>query len=195
MMNQSLQGTVAPRSQDELEGTLLLAREVDEDDNAPSAAPTAHYQYEDATVDIYEAPDLPTAPLVPKFDNLEDRERAEAQKLALGKLHGLQQAELAREQLERANIQTFTTNYHASAKVAEANRLAIQRNIKGVEIEKDTWFGHEKPVKSEDNKTPQEEPAFASSEDGGYKVTEYQMDEYKPNDEYQFSEYKSVYDK
>lgn len=198
----------APRDQDELEGTLLLptATALNAGSNfAPGAVPTAHFEYahvEAATADAQAAVDIndiPTAPLIPKFDNLKARENAELHKTALGQVRGIQQAEMERAQIAKADVETYAINYHVNRHVEEANRNARRRNMEGVEIEKDTWFGREKDHKMETNLVatapPKKiEPAFTESSSGGYEVSEYKFTDYSTSSDYQVTEYKSVYD-
>jgi hypothetical protein len=175
---------------EELEGTLLLptAREVNDD--APSAVPTAHFEYEE--VDVTSAPDdVPTAPLIPKYEDPESREARENLKTAVAKRHGLQQAEVEKEELTRADINTFAINYHTERQVEEANRIARERNLQGVQIDKDNWLGKEE--RGTDGRT-EGEPAFPPVQHGEYQVAEYEVAEYDVDDVYKVSEYKSIYE-
>ena len=192
---------LAPRDQDELEGTLLLPTAT-EITCAPGAVPTADL-FEYATTPIaynyYPADDIaiiPVAPSIPKYDNLSSRERTTQQQTAIGKRRGLQQAELEKEKTMTGQINASSNNYFADKKIEEANRLAKQRNIKGVEIETDTWFGHEQQQQQQQQQQDEKSTTATTtvSMGGSYKVAEYNMSEYVPDDNYEVSEYKSVYD-
>jgi TolA-binding protein len=194
-----------PRNQDELEGTLLLPTATAVMNTVVlGAVPTQHFEYAQVVASIPEQEmmdisDLPTAPLVPKYDNLKSREQIASQKKAIGELRGFQQAELEKEQIARADRETFAINYHANRQVQLANENARRRDMHGAEIQKDTWFGKEKDHKMEAGlaaaaPTTTTEPAFATPKDGGYEVAEYQFGGYAAGSDYEVSEYKSVYD-
>ena len=108
----------------------------------------------------------------------------------------MQQAELEKEKTMTGQINASSNNYFADKKIEEANRLAKQRNIKGVEIETDTWFGHEQQQQQQQQQQDEKSTTATTtvSMGGSYKVAEYNMSEYVPDDNYEVSEYKSVYD-
>mmetsp|Transcript_29275 Transcript_29275/g.48388 ORF Transcript_29275/g.48388 Transcript_29275/m.48388 type:complete len:208 (+) Transcript_29275:111-734(+) len=206
MMQRKKPEFTAARDQDELEGALLLptatAVNNTESNLAPGAVPTAFFDYAhdeaaeaQAEQEVIDISDVPTALMVPKYDNLKDRENAELHKTAAGQLRGIQEAEQEREQVTKAATQTYAINYHADRHVEQANLNAKKRNMHGVEIEKDTWFGKEKEHPSlAPTAPPKSEPAFAAPKDGGYEVAGYQVSDYSAGNDYEVTEYKSAYD-
>jgi hypothetical protein len=196
----------APRDQDELEGALLLptASSITApcDSASHGAVPLARFDYDQVIVsdsDLAESSDhidhiIPTAPPIPSYDTIKDRERAMLQQVAVAARRGLQIAEIEKEKLRKAETNVYAINYHADRKVEEANRLARERDRQGLEIEKDKWFGHETQARPRDAETVECPPAFPVDHKGGYEVSEYKPSEHSFNTEYNISEYKSVYD-
>ena len=198
---------VSPRDQDELEGALLLPTATAITDGscttadvAHGAVATTHFEYTDQVVDYSEdaicgfrEEDIPVAPVIPSYDALECRVRLQDEQAQMAAQRGRQMAELEQEELRKAKLNVFAINYHTDRQVEEANRLARERDAQGLEIERDTWFGHEKSEEKPEA-TVTDEPAFPISYNGGYEVAEYNMSEYSADTEYSTSEYKSIYD-
>lgn len=208
---------VAPRDQDELEGTLLLPtanvitdsnsttttrNAVSAADVAQGAVPTTHFMYTDqvlmeqpedaiCTVSVEE---IPIAPVIPSYDSADGRIRLQDHQAHMAALRGRQMAEAEQEELRKAKLNVYSINYHIDRQIEEANRLARERDAQGLEIQRDTWLGHEKSEEKPETTSGTDEPAFPVSYKGGYEVAEYNMNEYSVDTEYATSEYKSIYD-
>jgi hypothetical protein len=185
---------IAPRDQDELEGALLLPIASAVENKTYDQLMTAEAELVVEPSDPID-PVMPTAPTIPSYDTLEGRERAMLRQAAEAERRGQILAEIEREKLRKAEVNVFAINYHTDRKVEEANRLARERDRQGLEIQKDTWFGHEAfQASSSANENGEYQPAFPLPRHGGYEVAEYNPSEYSVNTEYDVSEYKSVYD-
>lgn len=182
-----------PRDGDELEGTLLppVAVPVDQSSHqvAAAAVPVEAFVYnEDMMADEAEA-DIPTAPFLPTYQNGQTREEMEKLAIAMAKRRGKIEAEREKEFIQKASREQYSKNWHAKRQVQVANDEARRRNQQGVHVTEDKY-----DVAREKQKEEQPDYAFPSSYKGGYEVSEYETTEYKASDDYEVSEYKSVYD-
>lgn len=182
------------RDLDELEGTLLLPKATEVKNEAAAAVPLVQFEYETAKADLVtEAADqnIPQAPIIPSYDSLDSRLRAESNKVAIAKRTGLQKSEDEKEKLRNVQNNVYATNYHAAKAVEEANKKCKERDKDGVEIKKDNWFGKEKKY---DEKSSERHDVSRKSHNTGYECAAYKISEYSGNGNYEISEYKSVYD-
>mmetsp|Transcript_10590 Transcript_10590/g.16230 ORF Transcript_10590/g.16230 Transcript_10590/m.16230 type:complete len:196 (+) Transcript_10590:95-682(+) len=189
------EGKAPVRDLDELEGTLLLPKATEVKNEAAAAAvPFAQFEYETAKADpVTELADqhIPQAPIVPSYDSLDSRLRAESSKIVIAKRTGLQKSEDEKEKLRNVQNNVYATNYHAAKSVEEANKKCKERDMAGVEIKKDNWFGKEKQY---DEKSLETHDISSKSHNTGYECAAYKISEYTGNGDYEISEYKSVYD-
>lgn len=168
------------------------------EDEVDAAVPTTTFSYSDAAVttttqnvqiDQELNDDIPSAPLIPRYEDLNSREKKEALALRQAKMMGKIAAESEKEDIRRADKDIGAIQYYATQGVKEANAVARQRNREGVQIQEDKWFGHEEE-KPADQKDEDDSPFLNK---GGYKVAAYDTQPYDTS-EYNVTEYKSVYD-
>lgn len=193
------------RSLDELEGTLLpVAVPIHASSASTSAVPLARFRYDDASMqrdddDHHDrmssmAADIQDAPLIPQCDDPRSRERQIAQALAKANQIGVVKAEIDREALERASRDMHAKNHYNKLLLEEANKIAQRKtwqddanyDFLNVKSRPESWTKNE----GSEQQPPQQEVNGA----GGYEVSEYEVKEYKGDDDYHISEYKSVYD-
>lgn len=184
-----------PRDTDELEGTLLppVAVPVDENPNqmATAAVPVTAFVYTNENSLNTADAEIPTAPFLPLYQDSQTRQEVEQQALVKGKRRGKMEAETEKEEIGKASRETYAKNYHATRKVEVANEEARRRNAQGVQVDQDRYTTAQGP---NPKKKEEEEYAFQSSYKNGYEVKEYETTEYQTSDDYEVSEYKSVYD-
>lgn len=194
-----------PRDPSEIEGALIppeipVATAVSGEaaqttSTAVAAVPLSHFDY-NTTQEANYAPaeeqydDVPTAPFLPLYDDSEHRERKESDAVARAKQNGRLAAEVERVEIDRANRLINAIEWHTKQGVKEAKKKAKRRDIEGVQIKEDKWFGHEKEKEVEAKPDPD---VSAYTTGAGYDISEYETSEYNGY-QYETSEYKSVYD-
>lgn len=197
------------RDMDELEGTLLLprAQAVQGSDAAAIAAtavPVESFVYEQNTTgaasattavvvsenDEKEIEYAPEAPTLPLYNDDMTREQKERAAMAKAKQRARQVAEAENDAIRKGLRESKANEYHTARQVQEANERAKIRNAQGVQIEEDKWFGREKPQEPKEKPNP----SFSNKYGGGYEVAKYEVSNYATKDDYQVSEYRSIYD-
>jgi hypothetical protein len=212
----------APRDWDELDGTLLpllptatlvqqsttteasrmtfpnVIGAADNDDDIPEAYDC---QYEESTTTATATATMPTAWHVPSCeDHGKHGTAAKATKTTEATRRatemGLAKADAEQMAIAKASRDIYALQYHAKKKVEQANAMALAVDkTRGVQIQptdhKMNQLPKEKISSSTDEK---EEYAFKTSASGGYEVAEYDISEYTGGNDYEISEYKSVYD-
>ena len=109
------------------------------------------------------------------------------------------QADDEKIQIARANRDTHAVNYHAEHKVREGNRLAKEKQTMEMLGLVQTSNAEDAQVVSRPEVLNDREKSSMTAVSKGtygheYEVKEYEVKDYKPGEEYQFTEYKSVYD-
>jgi hypothetical protein len=183
-----------PRDSDELEGALLLPTAIAVDDStevAVAAVSVTAFVYQDYEQDTQMAEaDLPTAPFLPQYQSMSMRQQREQSCIAKGTRRGGIEADSEKEAIVKASREAYAKDWHAKRQVEAANAEAQRRNKEGVQVVKDKYTTVDAAIPF----TNEEEPAFPTSYQEGYRVQEYDVSEYKGADDYAVSEYKSVYD-
>mmetsp|Transcript_27240 Transcript_27240/g.41427 ORF Transcript_27240/g.41427 Transcript_27240/m.41427 type:complete len:197 (+) Transcript_27240:459-1049(+) len=184
------------KDSDVLHGTILLpiAAEVTNEAAAATAVPIVQFEYETAKTELATESidqDAPQAPIVPNYDSLDSRLRAESNKVAIAKRAGLQKSEDEKEKLRNLQNNVYARNYHAAKAVEEAKEKSKERALEGLEIKEDHWVGKEKKL---DENSSAKNKAPIKSHKPGYDCADYKISEYSDSGDYEISEYKSVYD-
>ena len=182
-----------PRDRDELEGTLLPPVAVPVDENAQiatAAVPVTAFVYDDTEEEITAQADIPTAPFLPMYQDEQSRDQVERQAIAKGARRGKIEAESEKEFIGKASREVYAKNYHAKRQVQAANEEARRRNQEGVQVNEDKYTVERKEEKKEEK----QDLAFPTCYPNGYEVSEYETTEYDTSDNYDVSEYKSVYE-
>lgn len=174
----------------DLDESLPIATEVT-NEAAIAAVPIVQFEYDTATTELATesiGQHIPQAPIIPNYDNLDSRLRVETNKIAIAKRSGLQKAEDEKEKLRKVQNNVYATNYHTAKAMEEAKIKSQGRDLEGVEIKEDHWFGKEKNLVENSSATP------SNSHAAGYHCADYKISEYSGSGDYEISEYKSVYD-
>jgi hypothetical protein len=184
----------SPRDTDELEGALLPPVAVPVNENpqlAAAAVPVTAFVYDESQDAVTAEADIPTAPFLPLYQNEQSREEVEQQAIAKGKRRGKIEAESEKQAVGKASREHYSKNYHAARRVEVANDEARRRNQEGVHVKEDKYTVRRS---GDEKKDEQQDLAFPSSYKNGYEVAEYETSDYHASDDYEVSEYKSVYD-
>lgn len=213
---------VEPRDRDELEGSLLpVAHAVNEDTHEPTerqsavpvtaATPVSYFAYPDddegeSTADRGGSPQVvrsaPAVPLAHGGDDDDDEppeERLVRQRLAEGQVAGCRDNAAQKQDIQKANRNVNAINYFTDrvvqAGTERARRMGREENQRG-------WAGPRSELAQKPSQPPtakkKEEEGKDSKPKGtsgkGYEVEQYEVREYNTSDDYQISEYKSMYD-
>lgn len=185
----------SPRDTDELEGTLLPPTAVPVDENpqlAAAAVPVTAFLYDENQDAVTAETDIPTAPFLPLDQGEQSREEKEQQAITMGKRKGKIQAESEKQGIGKASGESFAKNWHAKRQVERGNEEARRRNQEGVQVKEDKYTV-ERPDEKKGS-AEKEDYAFQSTYKSGYDVAEYETTDYRASDDYDVSEYKSVYE-
>jgi hypothetical protein len=134
--------------------------------------------------------DVPTAPLIPSYCDVSDRERIMLQRLDLATRRGLALADEELEKLTKASMNVYANNYNVERAIEETNHLNHQRK----EEIADTCIQNNITSSKPQNQLDDRENNGLNPPKHGYEVTDYTLSEYPFDSEYVFSEYKSIYD-
>lgn len=177
------------RDYGELEGTLLPM--------ASPVEPSAPMEHMLPTATPLLSRDLQSereedAPLIPPVPTDEHYRRSDDGRLAMAQYVGSIASTEECTKVQRNNRKVHAYNNQIKMDLERANQVARLENIREHRLQ--TPPISTPPLEMPSAKDKDEAPSYFTNKRGGYKVKEFDMNEYDTNYSYDVSEYKSVYD-